>query len=124
MMRSALHAGEETLSSRVSARLDDASKERIAALVAVDDADETIAPDCDLENESGDRGERLVLDKLKETAGSVSLETMLTEIDKLLAVRAIGVSPGVFGDIVPSIVAGWRPEIPQQLGAPAGDRGA
>jgi hypothetical protein len=33
---------------------------------------------------------------------------MLTEIDKLLAVRAIGIGPGVFGDIAPSIVAGWR----------------
>jgi hypothetical protein len=44
---------------------------------------------------------------LKEAAGSVSLETMLTEIDKLLAVRAIGIGPGVFGDIAPSI-AGWR----------------
>ena len=50
----------------------------------------------------------LVLGKLKEAAGSVSLDTMLTEIDKLLAVRAIGISPSVFGDIAPNIVAAWR----------------
>ena len=52
------------------------SKERIAALVAVDDAEDAIAADCEVENEAGDRGERLVLGKLKEAAGSVSLETM------------------------------------------------
>jgi hypothetical protein len=105
VVRSALRAGEETLSSRVASRLGGESKECIAALAAVDDA---TATDDDAENEPSDDRERPVLPKLKEAAGSVSLETMLTEIDKLLAVRAIGIGPGVFGDIAPSIVAAWR----------------
>jgi hypothetical protein len=100
VVRSALRAGEETLCSRVSARLGDKSRERITALVAVDDGEDAIATDCAVESDHGDRGERLVLGKLKEAAGSVSLETMLTEIEKLLAVRAIGVSPGVFTALV------------------------
>jgi len=96
------------LCSRVSTRLGDESRERIAALVGVDDAEDTIAADLDVESDRSDRGKRVVLGKLKEAAGSVSLETMLTEIDKLLAVRAIGISLSVFGDIAPNIVAAWR----------------
>jgi hypothetical protein len=42
VVRSALRAGEETLSSRVASRLGDESKARIAALVAVDDAEDAV----------------------------------------------------------------------------------
>lgn len=45
---------------------------------------------------------------IKADAGEVSLETMLTEITKLQAVRAIGLPPGLFGDVAPKVVAGWR----------------
>ena len=45
---------------------------------------------------------------MKEAPGNVSLDTMLAEIDKLLAVRAIGVAAGVFADVAPKVVAGWR----------------
>ena len=55
--------------------------------------------------EVDDDRDRSVLGTVKEAPGSVSLETMLTEIDKLRAVRAIGVSPSVFGDVAPSVVA-------------------
>jgi hypothetical protein len=37
-------------------------------------------------------GERAVLGRIKGAPGNVSLDTMLTEIDTLLTVRAIGVS--------------------------------
>src|SRR5664280_2626033 len=40
--------------------------------------------------------------------GNVSLETMLTEIDRLRAVRAIGLPAGLFDDVAPKIVDGWR----------------
>ncbi|MFF4579980.1 hypothetical protein ACFY15_16525 [Streptomyces sp. NPDC001373] len=33
---------------------------------------------------------------------------MLTEIDKLLAVRAIGLPADLFADVAPKVVAGWR----------------
>ena len=35
-------------------------------------------------------------------------DTMLAEIDKLLAVRAVGVSAAVFADVAASVVSGWR----------------
>lgn len=49
-----------------------------------------------------------MLAKVKEAPGNVSLETMLTEIDKLLAVRAIGLPRDLFIDVAPKVVAGWR----------------
>lgn len=99
-MRSALRSSEETLSSRVTSKLSEESKHAIAALLAHDDA--SGATDID------EDATRAVLSKLKEASGNVSLETMLTEIDKLLAVRAIGVHSGAFSDIAPHVVAGWR----------------
>jgi hypothetical protein len=39
---------------------------------------------------------RAVLGMINEAPGSVSLDTMLSEIDKLLAVRAIGAGGAVF----------------------------
>jgi len=33
---------------------------------------------------------------------------MLVEIDKLVAVRAIGLPAGLFGDVAPKVVAAWR----------------
>ena len=104
VVRSALRSGEATLSARVASRLSDASKARIAALKAGEDAEDPIGPTADVD----DSRDRPVLGKLKQAPGSVSLETMLTEIDKLRAVRAIGVSASVFGDVAPSVVAEWR----------------
>ncbi|MFB7225076.1 hypothetical protein [Streptomyces sp. NPDC056227] len=49
-----------------------------------------------------------VLGKIKEAPGNVSLETMLTEIGKLLVVLAIGLPPDLFADIAPKVVAAWR----------------
>ena len=33
---------------------------------------------------------------------------MLAEITKLLAVRAVGLPPGLFADVAPKVVAAWR----------------
>src|SRR5664280_452171 len=49
-----------------------------------------------------------VLALIKTDPGNVSLESMLTEIDKLLAVRAVGVPAEVFADVAPRVLAGWR----------------
>lgn len=105
VVRSALRVGEESVSSRVAGRLSEESKLRIAALLAVDDVEDII----DDEPPAAHRQEDWVaLARLKEAAGSVSLETMLTEIAKLLAVRAVSVGPRVFEDVSPNVVAGWR----------------
>ena len=100
VVRSALRAGEEALSARVTSRLSEDARQRIAVLLAVSDDDAVGAADGE--------GDRAALGLIKEAPGSVSLDTMLSEIDKLLAVRVIGVGSGVFADIAPSVVAGWR----------------
>ncbi|WP_078628737.1 hypothetical protein [Streptomyces sp. NRRL F-2664] len=38
----------------------------------------------------------------------MSLETVLTEIDKLLAVRPIGLPMDLFADVAPKVVTSWR----------------
>src|SRR6266702_134361 len=55
-----------------------------------------------------DSGEESVLALVKSVPGSISLETMLTEIRKLRAVRAVGLPVGLFADIAPRVVASWR----------------
>ncbi len=100
IVRSALRLGEEALTLHVSARLNPAATEAILALIAV--AGNLEGPDAD-----GD-GESSLLGTIKEAPGNVSLETMLSEIDKLVAVRAIGLPPGLFADVAPKVVAAWR----------------
>lgn len=98
MVRSALHRGEELLFSEVAARLPEPVRARLVALVeAVDDGD-------DIEDDDGS----VVLALIRSDPGNVSLNTMLTEISKLEAVRAIGLPVGVFADIAPKVVAAWR----------------
>lgn len=97
IVRSALRVSEEALTARVVGRLGDDSRERIAVLLCAED------------DEAGDAdGDRELLATLAEAPGNVSLDTMLTEIDKLLAVRAIGVTAAVSADVAASVVSGWR----------------
>jgi len=62
----------------------------------------------DDEGRAGIGGGPSVLALIKTDPGNVSLESMLTEIDKLLAVRAVGVPAEVFADVAPRVLAGWR----------------
>ncbi|BBC31890.1 Transposase [Streptomyces graminofaciens] len=98
MVRSALHTAEETWFATLAARLTDQARARVLALVA-DEA----------EDEGQDDGEgESVLALLKAMQGNVSLESMLREIRKLIAVRAIGPPPGLFADVAPKVLASWR----------------
>lgn len=89
IVTAALRAAEESLTALVSSRLTVESIERIMALVAGADQDDT-GP-AGVGTEGGDAPP--VLAKVKDAPGNVSLETMLTGIDKLLSVRAIAL-PG------------------------------
>ncbi len=106
MVASALHRAEEALFARVTARIPAGSVGRIRALIAISDGEDE---DHDPENASAseDVGPAL-LALIKSEAGAVSLESMLTEIDKLLAVRRIGLPEDLFGDVDPKVLAGWR----------------
>ncbi|MGH3518510.1 MAG: Tn3 family transposase [Haloechinothrix sp.] len=97
IVRSALHRGEELLFARVAGRLPEAVRARVFALVtAVDD-----------EEADGEEGPA-VLASIRSDPGNISLNTMLTEIAKLQAVRAVGLPEDVFADIAPKVVTAWR----------------
>lgn len=49
-----------------------------------------------------------VLGSIKSAPGNVSLESMMTEISKLQAVRAVGLPVGLFADVAPKVLDGWR----------------
>ena|GEM_PF-6190545 len=45
---------------------------------------------------------------IKASPGNVSLESMMTEIGKLQAVRALDFPAGLFADVAPKVLDGWR----------------
>lgn len=96
IVRSALHRGEELLLERVLARVPTVVRERLLELIAGGDEE--------LEDGTGTTG----LASIRSEPGNVSPNTMLTEIAKLRAVRAVGVPAEVFADVAPKVIAGWR----------------
>jgi hypothetical protein len=99
IVRSALHNAEETWFDTIAARCGPAASARILALIG-EDADSAE----DQEDEDLDS----VLALIKSVPGNVSLESMLTEIRKLTAIRAVGLPPGLFAGVAPKVVSGWR----------------
>ncbi|MEU4607431.1 DUF4158 domain-containing protein [Kribbella sp. NPDC023972] len=100
IVRSALRQAEVTLSCRIAGRLAPTATAtaRLEDLVA-----DGTEPD-----DAGDVVDESVLALVKATPGNVSLESMLTEIRKLRAVRAIGLPADLFADVAPKVLAGWR----------------
>jgi uncharacterized protein DUF4158 len=100
IVRSALDRAERLLVARVTAMLSEEVRARLNALVfGVSDE-----PDID----AGQLGERDVLAWVKTDPGRLSLNTVLDEISKLEAVRAVGLPPGLLATVSPKIVSGWR----------------
>ena len=89
IIRSALHQAEQALAQQVTARLGSDVTGRLAALAAAADDDD------------GD-ADPSALALIKSVPGNVSLESMLTEIGKLDAVRAVGMPDGVFSPAISS----------------------
>jgi len=103
IVRSALRASEQTLTVRISSRLMPATIAGLEALISSDEDD--------ADGEEGGRAPGLtLLARIKQEPGNVSLDTMLTEIDKLAAVRAVGLPVGLFEDVAPKMVEG-RPAL-------------
>jgi Domain of unknown function (DUF4158) len=90
MVRSALHQAEEALCARVHVRLSADVVARLEELaVGADDGPSLLAT-------------------ITSVPGSVSLDSMLAEIDKLRAVRAVGVPAAAPADVAPKVLTGWR----------------
>jgi hypothetical protein len=49
-----------------------------------------------------------LLGLIKASSGNVSLESMMTEIGKLQTVRALDLPAGLFADVAPKVLDGWR----------------
>jgi Domain of unknown function (DUF4158) len=92
IVRSALSLGEGLLFERVSSRLTREVADRMFALIG----------------DTDDNDGSTVFAEIRSDPGAVSLKTMLSEIAKLKAVRAIGLPDDVFADVSPKIVASWR----------------
>ncbi len=86
LTRSALHRGERAVTIRVTNRLPTVVRERLD-----DDVD-------------GVSAWSLMLAE----PGEVSLNSMLAEIDKLNAVRFVGIPSGVVDDVAPAVIKRWR----------------
>jgi hypothetical protein len=101
IVHSALDRGEKLLVERISAMLSAQVRAQLNALVfGVPDE-----PDRDA---SGRAGNRDVLVWVKTDPGRLSLNTMLDEIAKLEAIRAIGLPAGLLAAVAPKIVSFWR----------------
>ncbi len=99
MVRSALRTAERNWASRIEGRLGPAAAARLLTLIATNG-------DGAGEDDSDEAGSLLSL--IKASPGNVSLESMMTEIGKLQAVRALGLPAGLFVDVAPRIVDDWR----------------
>lgn len=107
IVASSLHNAEVTWSLRISSRLTSETTQRIYALVGIDDDDVADEESTDETSAEEDAGSDL-LALIKSAPGNVSLESMMTEIRKLTAVRSIELPPGLFADVAPKVLAAWR----------------
>jgi hypothetical protein len=105
MVRSALHTAEEAWFTTIASRVAPQIRDRVLALV---DAEGDSPAEPDEEEAAEDADGESVLALVKAMPGDVSLESMLREIRKLTAIRTIGLPAGLFADVAPKVLAGWR----------------
>lgn len=127
VVAAALHRAEEELFERVAGRLSVTETTRMLDLVTavVDDAGPGVRPDVgvsaavELDDDgaghasagvsAGGAGARPeLLGLIRSEPGAVSLESMLAEIDKLIAIREVGIPADLFADVAPKVLDGWR----------------
>ncbi|WP_433258860.1 Tn3 family transposase [Streptosporangium sp. CA-135522] len=120
---SALRQSERAWSLRIVSRLEADTLERICALADITfeeknetgsapakapvDVDTPVAEPETIEQDEEEESFAL-LAFIKSAPGNVSLESMMTEIRKLVAVRSIGLPPRLFADVAPKVLAAWR----------------
>ncbi|MFD3775786.1 DUF4158 domain-containing protein [Streptomyces sp. NPDC058612] len=106
IVASALHAAEEALTAQVCARLTPEATQRIVSLVAArTGASKADVPGGQMPENS--RNDPPLLRMIKEPPAGASLQAILAETDKLLAVRSIGLPRDLFTGIAPPVLAAW-----------------
>ena len=101
---SAIRQADSILIATVVARLNTGHIARIETLL---NASAETDPETDPDERRVERDED-ELSAIKASPGNVSLATVLAEIDKLHAVRHVGLPPGLFDGIAANVVAAWR----------------
>ncbi|WP_194909564.1 DUF4158 domain-containing protein [Catenulispora rubra] len=104
VVSAALSTAEKTWFARIEARIGTEPGGRLLALVGWGELD---VEQVGTEEDPYDSPES-VFSRIRAAAGRVSLESMIAEMDKLLSVRAVEVPDGVFADVAPKVLAGWR----------------
>jgi hypothetical protein len=116
MIGSALRQSEETLTVKVSSRLDDEVTARMWSMIAAagDDPGDPAGEgpegwqDAAGGNDPGEAPGPEVWAAIRADPGNVSLPMCKSERRKLDWIRAVGLPSGLLADIAPKIVAGWR----------------
>src|SRR5664280_1785306 len=90
---------------------------RLAALVeaAGEDGDDVEDEGQVDPSEGGDGTGVDVFAAIRRDPGNVSLKTITTEVFKLEAIRAVGLPEGLFADIAPKVLAGWRARVASEF---------
>ncbi|MGV9457284.1 hypothetical protein [Streptomyces sp. NPDC003635] len=101
MVSSVLHTAEASWFAAVAVRLPAEVRAWLMALVAADGADGTE------DGEVADPGRESVLALVKTVPENVRLESMLREIRRLTAIRAIVPTASLFADVAPRVLASW-----------------
>lgn len=119
IVRSALHTAEVAWFTRISARISEDAHARLLGLVGAAEGDDVEHRDGrgrDVEDEQDAEAEEpgSLLALIKAMPGNVSLESMPTEIGRPNAIRAIGLPPGLFADVVPKVLAGWKAHLTER----------
>src|SRR5260370_35823104 len=113
MIGAALRQSEDTLTQKISSRIDGEVTTRMWSLIAAasdDPGDEaqntpgTATGDTDPAGELGPEGWTAI----KSDPGNISLNTCKTEVRKLTWIRAVKLPLGLFIDMAPKILSGWR----------------
>ena len=114
---SGLRQAEQTLMSRISGRVLPVIVSRLAALVeaAGEDGDDVEDEGQVDPSEGGDGTGVDVFAAIRRDPGNVSLKTITTEVFKLEAIRAVGLPEGLFADIAPKVLAGWRARVASEF---------
>lgn len=102
VVRSAVDRGERRLIDRICLRLPAETRERLNSLVY------GVPDDAQQGDGDGPDDERDLLGWVKTDPGRLSLNTMLDEIGKLEAIRALGLPADVLADVAPRTVSAWR----------------
>ncbi|MFE2943362.1 DUF4158 domain-containing protein [Streptomyces sp. NPDC059255] len=89
IVKSALHAAETSLARRITSRLTKETIGKIVSLTARNDGPPT-------------------LKTIKESPRGHGVRALLTEMDRLLAIRSFGLPPDLFTGIAPATLTEWR----------------